>query len=128
MVQLELTSGKNTQLIPVDTFPCNIGRAGKNTVCITSRGVWDEHASITFDSETGFSIVTQGRGTLIVNGEPADQARLKNGDHLELGSARLRFWLAPVSAPDSSNTDLLFWSLIAAVFATMIGLMLWLPH
>jgi pSer/pThr/pTyr-binding forkhead associated (FHA) protein len=128
MVQLELTSGKKTELIKVNTFPCNIGRGGKNAIQITSRGVWDEHASITFDSETGFSILAQGRGTLIVNGEPADQARLKNGDSIELGSARLRFWLAAVKTGDTSNTDLIFWSIISAVFAAMIGLMLWLPH
>ncbi|MBG88640.1 MAG: hypothetical protein CMO80_17305 [Verrucomicrobiales bacterium] len=128
MVQLELTAGKKKEIFPVNSFPCNIGRGSKNNVRLKSRGVWDEHASLVFQQEHGFSIITQSHGSLIVNGDSCDRARLKNGDTIELGSARLRFWLAPIQAPSSENTDLLFWSVIAMTIATMLGLMLFLPH
>ena len=57
-----------------------------------------------------------------VNGQPQKSARLRNGDIISLGSAKLQFWLAPVPLRGLHLREMLVWLIVAAVLASEMAL------
>jgi hypothetical protein len=63
---------------------------------------------------------------LVINGAPARAARLRNGDLLELGGLKLRFWLAPAPLRSLRMREWLTWGLLAVLTGLQIALLFWL--
>ena len=95
MIQFKILSGKTAGSTSVARrFPFRVGRASGSDLVLAEPGVWDDHFHIEFEAGNGFIAHPQGDALMTVNGEPARAARLlRNGDSIEIGGARLQFWL-----------------------------------
>jgi len=127
MVQLSILSGKmagNVQVIR--HFPFLIGRSAENDLSLEDPGVWDRHLTLEFQKKQGFILETAPDALATVNGQPQTAARLRNGDIITLGSAKIQFWLAPVPLRGLGLREMLVWVLLVAVTATQIAIIYWL--
>ena len=123
MVQLKILSGKHAGNTWVSRrFPVRIGRSTKSDLQADDPGVWDQHARIDLVHREGF-VLTAGEGALItVNGEPTLRAVLHNGDSIELGSLKTRFWLGEIRQSGLRLREWLTWTGIAAISRGQIAL------
>ena len=123
MIQLQIISGKQAgNDIVVRRFPFVIGRGAEANLRLEDAGVWDRHVEISLDHQEGFVIAAQPSATLLVNGERVETGNLRNGDMLELGSARLRFWLARTQQKTMRVREILTWTALMALFGVQIWL------
>jgi hypothetical protein len=75
-----------------------IGRETDNDVCIADTTVHRYHAAVHRTEDAEFVITdlsSAGGNGVVVNGRAVAEARLSNGDMIELGNARLMFSAAP---------------------------------
>jgi hypothetical protein len=75
-----------------------IGREADNDICLTDTTVHRYHAAIhrTEDAEYVITDLSSASGNgVLVNGRPVAEARLGNGDVIELGRARIAFMAKP---------------------------------
>ena len=129
MVRLDVSvSGPVPVAHRVERFPCVIGRDAGCDVRAEAPGVWERHAEVTLSAESGFYIRAMSAGSLTLNGQPVQEARVRNGDRVNLGGAVLRFWLAPVRARSNRVGDVVFWSIFAGMLAAMVGLIFGQPR
>ncbi len=127
MVQLKILSGKKAGTVWVARrFPVRVGRASAAHLQLEENGVWDEHLLIQWQRGAGFLLQTQPGALTSLNGQPADQALLRNGDLIQLGSANLQFWLADTRQRALSWREALTWGMIAGMSLVQIGLLYWL--
>src|SRR5271170_2232346 len=89
--RLVVHEGDHARTVPIEPLPFTIGRQPDRNLFLSNPQVSREHALILRDAE-GFLIkdLNSRYGTL-VNGERKDQARLKAGDRIQLGSVELLF-------------------------------------
>ncbi|MEI8235336.1 MAG: FHA domain-containing protein [Verrucomicrobiota bacterium] len=79
--------------IPLAKPANRIGRRPENDVVFTNTSVSGYHAEIHVQRDGAFRITDLGSGNgLRVNGQPLAQAALKDGDLVELGEVRFRFY------------------------------------
>lgn len=127
MVQLSILSGKMAGDIQViRRFPFSIGRSIENDLSLNEAGIWEKHLTLGFQKKEGFTMEAAPDALATVNGQPQKFARLRNGDVISFGSAKIQFWLAPVPLRGLRTREMLVWVLIAAVTATQITLIYWL--
>ena len=107
-------------------FPVRVGRAAGNDLRLEEDGVWDRHFVLNFDPAEGFILTAQPDALLTVNHEPARSARLRNGDSIEIGSARLQFWLNEIPQRSQRVREGFVWTLIIAICLTEVALVYWL--
>ena len=95
MIRLQvINGGRAGEVFEVSHYPAVLGRSAALPICLEDPGVWDKHARIELDPAEGFSLVIEPKAIGSVNGNPVESARLRNGDLIDLGSARLRFWIS----------------------------------
>jgi hypothetical protein len=100
MIQLCILSGRMAGDTPVVRhFPFRIGRAPGNDLCL---------------DEAGF-LHTAPDAFVAINEQPQTSARLRNGDILSFGSAKIQFWLAAPRQRGLHWSEVFFWTLLAAV-------------
>jgi pSer/pThr/pTyr-binding forkhead associated (FHA) protein len=129
MVQLRILSGKMAGDIQVvRRFPFLIGRSTENNLCLDEPGIWDRHLTLGFQKKQGFTLETAPEALATVNGQPQKSARLRNGDIISFGSAKIQFWLAPVPLRGLRLREMIVWVLLAAVTAVQIALIYWLAR
>jgi pSer/pThr/pTyr-binding forkhead associated (FHA) protein len=118
MIQLRVLSGQLAgETIFVRQFPFHIGRAPGNDLVLDDVGVWDNHLTVGFGKKEGFTLAT-GAGTFAaINDEQKTAARLRNGDVISFGSAKIQFWLAAPRQRGLRLRELSVWLLIAGVTA-----------
>lgn len=123
MVQLQILSGKmaGTRWI-ARHFPLRIGRAPQNDLRLEEDGVWDDHLQVVFGPVDGFTLVACPNALVAVNHESIQSFRLRNGDLIEFGSMRLRFWLAEPNQQGLRLREAFAWALIALVSLGQIAL------
>lgn len=127
MLQLQLLSGKQAGVtFNARRFPVCIGRATANDLCLDDDGVWDSHFKISLDPAEGFTIATDPGALLNINSESCQKARLRNGDVITAGAARLVFRIGETTQPGLALSESFVWSLIVAVTALEITLVYWL--
>ena len=116
MVQLQILSGKQagTRWM-ARRFPVRVGRVAANDLRLEEDGVWDQHCVLNFDPAEGFILTAQPDALLTINQEPARSARLRNGDCIELGSARLQFWLNETPQYGQRWREGFVWTLVVAI-------------
>lgn len=126
-VQLQVLSGQQAgRLWVARRFPFRVGRSADNDGPLDAPGVWDHHAQISLDRALGFCLNADAEASTLVNGQRTTACRLRNGDLLELGAAKLRFWLAPARQSRLRVLGALVWLLLAAVTAAQFALLRWL--
>ena len=129
MVQLSILSGKMAGDIQVIRhFPFLIGRSGENDLCLDEPGIWDKHLILGFQKKQGFILETAPDALATVNGQSQQSTRLRNGDIISFGSAKIQFWLAPAPLRGLRLRETIVWVLLAAVTATQIALIYWLAR
>lgn len=127
MVQLDIVSGKMAGTAWLARrFPVRIGRSPEADLRLEDDGVWDQHLELSLDRAEGFVLQVQSPAVAAVNDEPIDRARLRNGDAIALGSARLRFWLRPACQSGLWVREAVVWLLLVGVFAGQLLLLNWL--
>jgi pSer/pThr/pTyr-binding forkhead associated (FHA) protein len=126
MVQFKILSGKKAgSLWEARRFPVRIGRAANANLQIEEAGVWDDHLRVTVESE-GFVLETQGSALAGVNGQPVQRAALRNGDVIEMGSAKLQFWLSEARQRGQGFREAFVWTLVVLVCFSQIAMVYWL--
>ena len=68
-----------------------------------------------------------GLAYFMINGEPAGESTpLSNGDEIELGAAKLQFWLGGVRQKNLAAREAAGWALLGAITVAEVILLLWL--
>ena len=123
MVQLKVISGKQAGFTAVARrFPFRVGRKPDSDLVLAAPGVWDDHFSIQFAAGNGFVVTPHGEALLTVNGERAQNRRLRNGDSLEVAGVRLQFWLGETRQRGFRFREGLVWLGIAGVTLVQVVL------
>ena len=123
MIQLKIISGQTAGDIQVvRRFPFRIGRALENDLRLETPGVWDRHLTLEFEKAEGFILRTAPDAFAAVNEQPQTSARLRNGDIISFGSAKIQFWLAAPIQRGLRLREAFIWVLLAAV--TLLQLVL----
>ncbi len=127
MVQLKILSGKKAGAAWVARrFPVRIGRAASNELQLEESGIWDQHLRLEFDPAQGIVLSTQANALARVNGQPVQQALLRNGDAIQIGSLQLQFWLSETRQASLRLREALLWSAIGLVVLAQVALVYWL--
>lgn len=127
MIQLNVLAGRRRgEKLLVESFPVVLGRGGEGPFQFEESGVWDCHAELDLDPKKGYSIRTKGDAFTLVNGERIRETRLRNGDLIEMGSAKLQFWLAEVSQKPLWAREYLTWVGLGAISLGQVTLIYWL--
>jgi predicted component of type VI protein secretion system len=110
MVQFKIVSGKMAGTEKVARhFPFRIGRSPSADLQLEDAGVWDQHLELLFDPATGFVLHTQPPALAVINGQPFQQAVLRNGDAIEIGALKIRFWLGETRQRSLRPREWLTW-------------------
>ena len=127
MIQFQILSGNLAGVLwTARHFPVRIGRAGENELRLEESGVWDRHLTIEFDPAAGFTLQAEAEALVTINQQPVRSQVLRAGDSIELGSARLRFWIAEPTRRSLRWREVALWALIGGVVAAQIWLLRWL--
>ena len=127
MIQFQILTGKQAGAQWVARrFPVQIGRATGNDLQLEEAGVWDQHCVLSLNPAEGFILTAQPDALLTVNHAATRSIRLRNGDQVEMGSARLRFWLKEAPQRTQGFHEWLVWTLIVALCLGEIALVYWL--
>jgi hypothetical protein len=126
VIQLTILNGKAAgQACVARRFPFQMGRSSPAHLVVEGDGIWEGHATIHFRAGEGFFLETKAGALVCVNGERTEHSRLRNGDLIELGSVKLRFWLAPLRQQSFQARETLTWFALAVLFAFQLGIIYW---
>jgi pSer/pThr/pTyr-binding forkhead associated (FHA) protein len=127
MIQLNILSGKKAGDQPVTRrFPFSIGRSAENHLRLEDDGVWDQHLVLEFQKQEGFRLATSANALATVNGVPAQNMILRNGDIITLGSAKIQFWLAAAGQRGLRFREGFVWALLVIMTLGQFVLIYWL--
>ena len=116
MIQIRILSGKTAgDVHVVRRFPFRIGRAAGNELQMNDDGVWDNHLVLEVQKNEGFTVKTISDAFVAINEQPQTYARLRNGDILSFGSAKIQFWLAAPRQRGLRLRELSVWLLLTLV-------------
>ena len=109
--------------MPVQHFPCRIGRSSSDDIVIEDAGVWSSHATLQISSTLEIECISNPSSITRINGKPVTWATLHNGDLLELGAVRMWAFLAPAPLPSSRLREAVFWVVVILVLVAQMLLM-----
>jgi hypothetical protein len=109
-------------------FPVRIGRSAAADLQLEEEGVWDQHLQLDFNPAKGIVLSAMPNALVAVNGDSVDQIVLRNGDSIDIGSLRMRFWLSETRQVGLRFREGLTWAGIAAICLGQVGLIYWLLH
>jgi len=129
MILLRILSGKmaGTETV-IRHFPFRVGRAPGSQLRLEEPGVWDQHFVLERKTDEGWSIQSQPAAMTLLNGERVQRQRLRNGDLIEAGAVKLRFWLAPAPQLALGWREALTWAALAVLAAVEATVMLLLTR
>ena len=127
MIQFQILSGQQAgQEVIVHCFPFLIGRGAESNLQLADPGVWDGHLGVEFQRGEGFAFAIRADALALINGERVESGILRHGDLIELGSVRLRFWLARSRQKTLRLREFVTWVALFALFLSQLGLIYWL--
>ena len=127
MIQLKILSGKKAGTVwTARRFPVRIGRAANAELRVEEDGVWERHLVLQLRRADGFILTTEPDALATVNGEPIQEAVLRNGDSIEAGALRLQFWLSETRQFGLGLREALTWVGIVLVCLVQVALIYWL--
>jgi len=116
MIELHILAGKKAgSQSAVRRFPFRIGRDRGNDLQLNDDGTWDQHVTLEFRRQEGFTLAAAPEALVMVNHQPVQTTLLRNGDVITLGSVKLRFWLAAAQQRGLRLREGFVWALLAAV-------------
>lgn len=127
MLQLNVLTGRKagTQWV-ARRFPVLVGRSPQAALVLDDPGVWDRHLEIALLDGEGL-VLSAGTETFVsVNGQPIERAALRNGDVIELGSVKLRFYLSPTRQAGLGLREVLTWTGLTLFCLGQVALVYWL--
>jgi pSer/pThr/pTyr-binding forkhead associated (FHA) protein len=123
MVQFQILSGEKAGTGWVTRrFPVRIGREPGSDLRLEADGVWEQHCELKLDGAQCFVISARSDALMAVNHQRAHSARLRNGDTVELGSARLQFWIADPPRRGVRLREAFVWALMIAIALAQLAL------
>lgn len=127
MVQLDILSGKKAgnQWV-ARRFPFRVGRTAQSTLALDDPGVWDAHAEISVRPDEGLVLSSSAEAVTLLNGERIQQAILRNGDLIDLGSVKMRFSLSATQQSGLRIREAAIWVGLAMVCLGQVALIYWL--
>ncbi len=127
--RLDILNGRLAgQTRMVERLPFSIGRHAEAGLRLEEPGVWDQHVELEWRFPEGFVARRRADASATVNGQPFTEQRLRNGDVLELGGAKLQFWLGDVSQKRLALREVLVWAALALLAASQLWLIVRLAH
>ena len=128
MVQLQVLSGTHPGTVTfARRFPFVVGRNSTADLCLEHDGIWDQHLELHLRIPDGFVLITHPQALTNVNGQPAKQTLLRNGDVIEIGSLKIQFCLSETRQHGLRTREFLTWIALAALcagqFALIYGLL-----
>jgi hypothetical protein len=127
MVLLKVLSGKKAGTDWVARhFPVRIGRSAAADLRLEEGGVWEQHLQLDFSPKEGIVLSAQPNALAAVNGQPVDRTVLRNGDVIDIGSLKLRFWLTETRQTGLRFREGLTWAAIGAISLGQVALIYWL--
>lgn len=127
MLLLKVISGKQagTEMV-ARRFPFTIGRSQNTALRLDDDGVWDNHLQLEVRPDEGAVMFASRDAFTAVNGYPVTEAVLRNGDVIELGSARVQFSLSPTVQYSLKIRESLTWILLGSLGLGQVALIYWL--
>jgi pSer/pThr/pTyr-binding forkhead associated (FHA) protein len=123
MVQLSILSGRATGLaVTAPRFPFRVGRTQEADLCLEEEGVWARHLEFDLRMPDGFVLRVNPAALATLNGQPVREAVLRNGDLVQIGPVKIRFWLGQVRQVDLRWREVLTWLALAFLCLAQIGL------
>jgi len=123
MVQLKVFSGKQAGTATLARrFPFVVGRNRAADLCLEQDGIWDRHLELHLQIPDGFLLKAHPRALTSVNGQPVQQAFLRNGDLIEVGPLKIQSWLSETRQRGLRTREFLTWFALAALCAGQIVL------
>jgi hypothetical protein len=121
MVLLQVFSGKNAGTATLARrFPFVVGRNSTADLCLEQDGIWDRHLEFQLRIPDGFVLKAHPQALTNVNGQPVQQAFLRNGDLIEVGPLKIQFWLSETRQQGLRAREFLTWFALAALCAGQI--------
>jgi len=127
-IRIERLDGEASgEQIEANHFPFTLGQAKDCHHPIDAKGVWPHHLTLEDSREKGIIARHQPKATLLINGATVSKGvRLQNGDLIELGAAKFRFWLAPLGQAGQRSIELVIWAALGTLVLGQAGLIAWL--
>ncbi len=127
MIQLQILSGKTAGVFwAARRFPVRVGRAVNSDLRLEDDGVWEEHFQLDLNSPEGFVLTAKPGALVNVNGVAVQTLRLRNGDLITAGAAKLCFRLSETQQASLRAREWFVWLLIAMLGLGELALMVWL--
>src|SRR5258708_27130289 len=98
-------------------FPASIGRSAASDFRLEGDGVWEQHLELALNPAEGFVATACPNALAAVNGHPFQETILRNGDVLEIGSVKLRFWLGETRQRGLRFREWLTWIVFGLIAA-----------
>ncbi|MBM3836366.1 MAG: FHA domain-containing protein [Verrucomicrobia bacterium] len=128
MIQFRFLTGSHSGTFHrIAQFPCSIGRNASADIRLEDSGVWDRHLEIDLSSDRSFVLHARPEASAFVNGQRTEQSILKNGDLIEIGAAKIQFWLDPTRQKDFRLREFFTWMALAILSVGQVALIYWLP-
>ncbi len=127
MIQLQILSGKQagTDLV-ARRFPFRIGRASPADLRLEEDGIWNQHLELNLIIPDGFVLNAQPNALATINGQRVERALLRNGDLIEIGSLKMRFWLSANRQIGLRFREWLTWGTLVLLSLGQVCLIYWL--
>jgi pSer/pThr/pTyr-binding forkhead associated (FHA) protein len=127
VIQLQILSGKQAGVFwNARRFPVQVGRGPGSDLRLDDEGVWEEHFQLALFPAEGFSVTVRPGAIVTVNQSPVQTARLRNGDIITAGSAKLCFRIGDNHQQGLRLREWFVWTLIVAVCLSQVALIYWL--
>ena len=123
MVQFQILNGAQAGTRWVaGRLPFTIGRSPADSLRLEDAGVWDGHCRIEWREDHHAAMLSAPDALTTVNGQRVQEAILRNGDILELGSLRLQFGLRPTTHRSLRVREAVTWLAFALLCFAQIAL------
>jgi pSer/pThr/pTyr-binding forkhead associated (FHA) protein len=127
VIQLQILCGKQAGVFwNARRFPVRVGRAANSDLRLEDDGIWEEHFELTLKPAEGFSVLAYPGAIITVNQQPVQTVRLRNGDLITAGSAKLCFRLSDNRQRGLLLREWFAWLIIVGVCLSQVGLIYWL--
>ena len=107
-------------------FPFQVGRSAAAQLALEEPGVWDRHFELTLEPGTGIRLQAHPDALVSVNGQAVREILLRNGDVIEFGALKIRFWLGETTPNPMALRETMVWVSLAALFLVQVGIIYWL--
>jgi hypothetical protein len=127
MLLLQILTGKKagTDYI-ARKFPVAVGRSMTADLPLDDAGVWDKHFEVQFSPPDGLTLKVHLNASVSINEQSVQEAVLRNGDIISVGSLKIRFSLSPVQQRGLFLRETLTWLSIIGLCILQIALIFFL--